>query len=150
MEVLLNYQIVSGQRMNRDKSCFYMYKTCAMSLVQDVTKITSFTIGEFPFKYLGYPIFHSRKKKAYYNDLINKVKDRLQNRKGKLMSFGDKVVLINSVVQSMPMYFLSAMVPTKYTIQELHRIFARFYGVTMKIKGIDCYIQYFAHSDILR
>ncbi|XP_059284744.1 uncharacterized protein LOC132038037 [Lycium ferocissimum] len=76
MEVLLNYETVSGQRMNRDKSCFYMYKTCAMRLVQDVTQITGFTRGEFPFKYLGCPIFHSRKKKAYYNDLIKKVKDK--------------------------------------------------------------------------
>ncbi|XP_060190740.1 uncharacterized protein LOC132620020 [Lycium barbarum] len=113
MEVLLNYETVSGQRMNRDKSCFYMYKTCAMSLVQDVTQITGFTRGEFSFKYLGYPIFHSRKKKAYYNDLIKKVKDKLQNWKGKLMSFGGKVVLINNVLQSMTMYLLSAMVPTR-------------------------------------
>ncbi|XP_060170629.1 uncharacterized protein LOC132601564 [Lycium barbarum] len=113
MEVLLNYETVSGQRMNRDKSCFYMYKTCAMSLVQDVIQITGFTRGEFPFKYLGCPIFHSRKKKAYYNDLIKKVKDKLQNWKGKFISFGGKVVLINSVFQSMPMYLLSAMVPTR-------------------------------------
>ncbi|XP_060194987.1 uncharacterized protein LOC132624185 [Lycium barbarum] len=62
MEVLLNYETISGQRMNRDKSCFYMYKTCAMSLVQDVTQTTGFT-----------------------------------------------------------------KVPTRYTIQELHRVFTRFY-----------------------
>ncbi|XP_059288380.1 uncharacterized protein LOC132041687 [Lycium ferocissimum] len=113
MEVLLNYETVSGQRMNRDKSCFYMYKTCAMSLVQDVTQITGFTRGEFLFKYLGCPIFHSKKKKAYYNDLIKKVKDKLQNWKGKLLSFGGKLVLIDSVLLSMPMYLLFAMVPHK-------------------------------------
>ncbi|XP_059291470.1 uncharacterized protein LOC132044949 [Lycium ferocissimum] len=96
MEVLLNYETVSGKRMKRDKSCFCMYKTCAMSLVQDVAQITGFTRGEFPFKYLGCPIFHSRKKKAYYNDLIKKVKDKLQNWKGKLMSFRGKAVLIKS------------------------------------------------------
>ncbi|XP_059310014.1 uncharacterized protein LOC132061173 [Lycium ferocissimum] len=96
-------------------------------LCQEVERMLGFTRGMFPFKYLGCPIFYSRKRKVYYNDLIKRVKDRLQNWKGRLLSFGGKVVLINSVLQSMPMYLLSAMAPTKYTLNELHKIFARFY-----------------------
>ncbi|XP_060211780.1 uncharacterized protein LOC132639344 [Lycium barbarum] len=127
MNVLSEYEKISGQLLNREKSFFYMHQKSAMQLCQEVEQIAGFTRGMFPFKYLGCPIFHSRKRKVYYNDLIKRVKDRLQNWKGRLLSFGGKSVLINSVLQSMPMYLLSAMEPTKYTVNELHKIFARFY-----------------------
>ncbi|XP_060182870.1 uncharacterized protein LOC132612794 [Lycium barbarum] len=95
-----------------------------------VEQITGFKRDQFPLNYLGCPIFHSRRKKVYYNDLIKKVKNKLQNWKGKLLSSGGKAVLINSVLQSIPIYMLSAVVPTKFTINELHKIFARFYWST--------------------
>lgn len=60
----------------------------------------------------------------FYNELIKKIKDRLQHCKGKLLSFGGKVVLINNVLQNMPLYLQLAMDPTKYTITEIHRVFA--------------------------
>ncbi|XP_060211776.1 uncharacterized protein LOC132639339 [Lycium barbarum] len=107
-----------------------MYHKIPGVLSQQVEQITGFKRDQFPLKYLGCPIFHARSKKVYYNDLIKKVKNKLQNWKGKLLSFGGKAVLINSVLQSIPIYMLSAVVPTKYTINDLHKIFARFYWST--------------------
>ncbi|XP_059288169.1 uncharacterized protein LOC132041474 [Lycium ferocissimum] len=129
MSVLKEYEKVSGQLINREKSSFYMHQNTAASLFQEVENITGFSRGAFHFKYLRCPIFHSRKKKVYYNDLIKKVKDKLQNWKGRLLTFGGEAILINSVLQSMPLYLLSAsaMEPTKYSLNELHKIFARFY-----------------------
>ncbi|XP_059289891.1 uncharacterized protein LOC132043417 [Lycium ferocissimum] len=127
MNVLRDYEKLSGQLINREKSFFYMLLKSEVQLCQEVEQVTGFKRGMFPFKYLGCPIFHFRKRKFYYYDLIKRVNDRLQNWKGKLLSFGGKAVLINSVLQSMPMYLLSAMAPTTYTLNELHKIFARFY-----------------------
>lgn len=126
-EVLQEYEKVSGQVINAEKSSFYMHQNVAETLVQEVANITGFSIGTFSFNYLGLPIFYTRKKKAYYNELIKKIKERLQNWKGKLLSFRGKAILFNNVLQSMPMYLLSAMAPTKYTLNEIHKIFARFY-----------------------
>ncbi|XP_060190704.1 uncharacterized protein LOC132619964 [Lycium barbarum] len=50
--------------------------------------------------------------------------------KAKLLSFGGKVVLISSVLQSIPVYLLSAMVPPKCVIKELHKLFNRFFWQT--------------------
>ncbi|XP_060211916.1 uncharacterized protein LOC132639487 [Lycium barbarum] len=104
MKILQEYEAISGQLINKGKSVFYMHDKIAGAL--------------------------SQRKKGYYNDLIKKVKNKLQNWKGKLLSFGGKAVLINSVLQSIPIYMLSAVVPTKYTINMLHKIFARFYWST--------------------
>ncbi|XP_060196264.1 uncharacterized protein LOC132637519 [Lycium barbarum] len=102
MKILQYFEAISGQLINKDKCSFYMYQMIPGIL----------------------------RKKVYYNDLIKKVKNKLQNWKGKLLSFGGKAVLINTVLQSIPIYMLSDVVPTKYTINELHKIFARFYWST--------------------
>lgn len=57
----------------------YIYKKVAVFLTNEVKSITGFVQGQFPFQYSGYLVTHARKRKAYYNDLIKKVKSRLQN-----------------------------------------------------------------------
>ncbi|XP_060170510.1 uncharacterized protein LOC132601447 [Lycium barbarum] len=102
MEVLYAYEQVSGQLINKGG-------------------------GYLPFTYLGCPVTHSRKRKADYNDLIKKVKNRLQTWKGRLLSFGGKAVLINNVLMSMPIHLLSPIKPPKCVINDMHKIFSRFF-----------------------
>ncbi|KAK6791951.1 hypothetical protein RDI58_011032 [Solanum bulbocastanum] len=44
-----------------------------------------------------------------------------------LLSFSGRYVLIAHVLQSIPIYVLSAINPLKGVIKQLHRIFAKFY-----------------------
>ncbi|KAG5631172.1 hypothetical protein H5410_002889 [Solanum commersonii] len=46
--------------------------------------------------------------------------------KSKLLSFGGKPMLINHELQSIPIYLLSTIFPTKGFIYDIHRIFAKF------------------------
>ncbi|XP_059315804.1 uncharacterized protein LOC132066519 [Lycium ferocissimum] len=78
MDILRDYEAISGQLINIEKSAFYMYHKVADRMMQNVRIVTGFTKGQFPFNYLGCPIFHARKKKVYYQDLIKKVKDKLR------------------------------------------------------------------------
>ncbi|XP_060183338.1 uncharacterized protein LOC132613336 [Lycium barbarum] len=96
-------------------------------LSAEVENITGFKRGTFPFTHLGCPVTHSRKRKTDYNDLIQKVKNRLQTWKGRLLSFGGKVVLINNVLMSKPIHLLSAIKPPKCVINDMHKIFSRFF-----------------------
>lgn len=59
-------------------------------------------------------------------ELIKKVQSMFQAWNGKLLSFGGKAILINSVMQSVPMYQLSMIIPLKCVLHDLRRIFARF------------------------
>lgn len=43
-----------------------------------------------------------------------------------MLSFGGKIVLINNVLNSILLYLLSAIIPPKCVVDDLHRIFARF------------------------
>nr|XP_016511576.1 PREDICTED: uncharacterized protein LOC107828724 [Nicotiana tabacum] len=130
MAVLGNYEKISGQMINKDKSSYYMYSKVANGLFQAVGAITGFARGKFPFTYLGCPIFYTRRRKDYYEDLIKKVKAKLHSWKGKLLSFGGKATLISSVLQSMPVHMLSVLDPPNSILGHLHKTFARFFWST--------------------
>lgn len=127
IEVLSKYEHTSGQMINKTKSSFYMHSTVSSTSFNSVGTITGFSRGEFPFTYLGCPIFYTRKRKDYYNDLIKNVKANLQSWKGKLLSHGGKPTLICSVLQSMPTHILSAIYPPENVLEYLHKTFARFF-----------------------
>ncbi|XP_070034673.1 uncharacterized protein [Nicotiana tomentosiformis] len=94
---------------------------------KSIGTITGFSMGEFPFTYLGCPIFYTRRRKDYYNDLIKTVKAKLHSWKGKLLSYGGKATLISSVLQSMPTHILSVIDLPKNVLEHLHKTFARFF-----------------------
>ncbi|XP_075087488.1 uncharacterized protein LOC142169519 [Nicotiana tabacum] len=101
-----------------------------MRRYQAVGAITGFARGKFPFTYLGCPIFYTRRRKDYYEDLMKKVKAKLHSWKGKLLSFGGKATLISSVLQSMPVHMLSVLDPPSSILGHLHKTFVRFFWST--------------------
>lgn len=86
--------------------------------------------------YLGCPLFYGRKIKSHFEDLIRKVARRIFSWQNRFLSFGGKYILINHVLQSLPIYLLSAMNPPKIIIAQLHQIFAKKnWGSTGSLKG---------------
>nr|XP_016498800.1 PREDICTED: uncharacterized protein LOC107817478 [Nicotiana tabacum] len=127
IEVLTLYEQTSGQLINKAKSSNYMHANVAGSLFSSVGAITGFHKGGFPFTYLGCPIFYTRRRKDYYNDVIKKVKAKLHSWKGKLLSYGGKATLITSVLQNMSTHILSVLDPPDNVLKHLHKTFARFF-----------------------
>ncbi|XP_060211804.1 uncharacterized protein LOC132639369 [Lycium barbarum] len=127
MEVLKRYEETSGQKVNRDKNSVYMHH----NVTGDIKAIVEVIIGigrkDFPFTYLGCPIFYSRRKKDYYNSILVKIMQRLQSWKGKMLSFGGRAVLIKHVLQGMPIHLLSALNPPDCVITQMHKLFAQFF-----------------------
>nr|XP_009789135.1 PREDICTED: uncharacterized protein LOC104236814 [Nicotiana sylvestris] len=127
MEVLAAYEAAFGQLINKSKSAVYLHHSASDEVVDKVQRITGIPRQDFPFTYLGCPIFYTRRRMDYYQGLITKVMDKLQNWKGKLLSIGGRAVLISHVLQSMPIHLLSAVNPPANVINRLHKIFAQFF-----------------------
>ncbi|XP_060216505.1 uncharacterized protein LOC132643993 [Lycium barbarum] len=64
---------------------------------------------------------------AFYSEMLAKVRNMLQSWKGKLLSFGGRAVLLQHVLQAMPMHLLAVVDPPSFVIDKLHKIFAQFY-----------------------
>lgn len=106
MEVLRANEVASGQLINKTKLAVCMHHSTDDEVVRKVQRITGIQRREFPFTYLGCPIFYSRRRMNYYEGLMKKILDQLQSWKGKLLSIGGRAVLISNVLQSMPIHLL--------------------------------------------
>lgn len=92
-----------------------MHQNVSTLLKEMVERCTGMARGQFPITYLRCPITHVKKRKSDYNDLIKKVRDKLQAWKVKMISYGGKAVC---GLQSIPIHIQSAIVPPKCVIKE--------------------------------
>lgn len=120
MRVLRDYEEVLGQMINKDKSFFYLHENTLSIMAIRLRRLTAIKQGDFPFTYLGCPVFYGRKANSYFEDLIRKIARRILMRKNKFLSFEGKYILINHVLQSMPVYLISGMNPPKKVIEQIH------------------------------
>ncbi|KAG5585007.1 hypothetical protein H5410_045441 [Solanum commersonii] len=74
MNVLKEYENQFGQKINKDKSYFYMFSKASNALIREVEEATCFVRGKFPIINLGCLISHAGMKKSHLNDLIKKFK----------------------------------------------------------------------------
>lgn len=126
MKQIRNYEKASGQLVNKDKSFFLTGPKASTYIINRLRQCTSFMDKSFPFIYLGCPIYSGRKKICYFDNIITKVVKILNRWQGKMLTCGGRVVLIKSVLQSLPTYTLTALNPPKATLNLIEKHMANF------------------------
>jgi len=64
-------------------------------------------IGKYPFCYLGLPMHTRKLSNKDWLTIEKRIENKLSGWKGKMLSVGGRLVLINSVLSSLPMFMLS-------------------------------------------
>jgi len=64
-------------------------------------------IEKWPLKYLGMPLGGNPNSTEFWNLVLEKVKKKLDGLKGGCLSRGGRLILIESVLANLPIYFLS-------------------------------------------
>ncbi|XP_060202654.1 uncharacterized protein LOC132631071 [Lycium barbarum] len=114
MRVLAEYEAASGELINKAKSSVYLHDRVEEEIFQKVERLIGISRKEFPLIYLGCPIYYIRSKMAFYSEMLAKVRNRLQSWKGKLLSLGGRAVLLQHVLQAMPIHLLAAVDPPSF------------------------------------
>ncbi|CAJ2647682.1 unnamed protein product [Trifolium pratense] len=63
-------------------------------------------VGKIPFIYLGLPIGGDSRHLGFWKPVMDRLKNRLSGWKSRFLSFGGRLVLIKSVLTSLPVYAL--------------------------------------------
>jgi hypothetical protein len=106
--ILCIFEQLSGLKINFHKSkIFYFGK--AKEVEDQYRQIFGCESGSLPFKYLGVPIHYRKLRNAEWYPIECCFAGKLGCWKGKMLSYGDRdrLVLINSVLSSLPMFMFS-------------------------------------------
>ncbi|KAK1264649.1 hypothetical protein QJS04_geneDACA024279 [Acorus gramineus] len=60
--------------------------------------------GAFPTKHLGLPLLKGRMRKEHWDPLIDRFERRLAGWKGKLLSWGGRLTLLQAVLSNLPIF----------------------------------------------
>lgn len=109
MEFLGRYEAASGQLINKTKSCFVIQRNAPRCRVDMIGSVVGFPRKELPIMYLGAPLFAGAPKASFFTFLVDKIIKQIASWNGKLLSKGGRLVLLKSVLYSIPiiMFYLS-------------------------------------------
>ena len=104
--ILLAFEQLSGLKINFHKSELYYFGE-AQHDAHLYAELFGCGQGQFPISYLGIPIHYRRLTNAEWKHVEERLQKRLSCWKGKLLSLGGRMVLINSVLSNMVLYMIS-------------------------------------------
>jgi hypothetical protein len=117
-KTLLNdFSEASGTNLNCSKSQIFFFHT-PPSVKITVTRILGFPSASLPSKYLGALLTASAIKHSSWRSLLEKLESRLNLWTHRNLSLANRVVLIKSVLQAMPLYLFSILAAPKWVLKK--------------------------------
>ncbi|EOY25454.1 Uncharacterized protein TCM_026877 [Theobroma cacao] len=123
---LQEYEEISRQRINAQKSCFVTHTNVSSSRRQIIAQTTGFNHQLLPITYLGAPLYKGHKKVILFNDLVAKIEERITGWENKILSPGGRITLLKSVLTSLPIYLFQVLKPPVCVLERINRIFNSF------------------------
>lgn len=104
--ILRGFQMVSALKINFSKSSLVGINVSEdfMAMACDFLNCSA---GSIPFKYLGLPVGANMRSMSTWEPLVETIGGRLNTWSTRYISFGGRIVLLNSVLNSMPIFYLS-------------------------------------------
>eukprot|EP00253_Pinus_taeda_P031168 PITA_31168 len=120
-KVLSTFSDASGMEINLTKSKLFFFNT-SIPVQRNLNKILKIQRNSLPTKYLGIPLSEHAPKAANWEDLLNKMKARLSGWTHRALNMASRLVLVKSVLQTMPAYMLSALAAPKSVYKSIWNI----------------------------
>nr|KYP44925.1 LINE-1 reverse transcriptase isogeny [Cajanus cajan] len=119
--ILRYFELISGMKINFHKSCVVGIHSGA-NFINLATAFLHCKVGELPFKHLSLPLGANPRKLSTWKPMLDGLRKCLSSWKHKHLSIGGRVTLINSVLNAMPIHFLSFFKAPNSVIKEIMAI----------------------------
>jgi len=103
--------------VNIFKSKIFFFNT-DIAIQRNVSRILGFQRDSLPSKYLGVPLTAKPLHKSIWEPVINKMQDKIRNWTIRSLNLDGRLVLTKVVLQSIPVFMLSALPVPKGVLQQ--------------------------------
>jgi hypothetical protein len=124
--VLVLFELLSGLKVNFHKSML-VGVNISDSWMHETVSALRCKVGKVHFLYLGLPIGGDPRRLGFWEPVLNRIKHRLSGWKNRFLSFGGRVILLKSVLTSLPIYTLSFFKAPSGTISSIESLFINFF-----------------------
>ncbi|MCI18312.1 RNA-directed DNA polymerase (Reverse transcriptase), partial [Trifolium medium] len=104
--VLVLFETMSGLKVNFNKSML-VGVNISDSWLGEAASVLCCKVGKIPFLYLGLPIGGDPRRLSFWDPVLLRIKNRLSGWKSRFLSFGGRLVLLRSVLTSLPVFAIS-------------------------------------------
>ena len=111
----------SGLEINKEKSQVYFFNT-AKRIRREILRILEFQEGSLPSKYLGAPLSESTSKQILWKEILDKLKNKLENWTFRALNLPSRLVLVKSVLQAIPLYQFSVALAPKGILKKIRNL----------------------------
>ena len=111
----------SGMEINEEKSQVYFFNTPKI-MKRNILRILGFSKGGLPSKYLRAPLVESTIRQVSWKDFLDKLKQKLSLWTFRALNFPSRLILVKSILHSMPLYLFSVLVAPKSVIKQIKNI----------------------------
>lgn len=119
--ILRGFELMSGLCINLNKSKLYGVNLDNYVMLAALSFFAC-QIGKFPFLFLAISIGGNRRRNEFWAFMLTKLKKRLNIWSEKHLSLGGKVTLLNSVLNSIPIFLLSFFKTPKYVLEGIIKV----------------------------
>ena len=121
------FALMSGLTLNYNKSAFIPWRSEDQIWVSEVATGVGCTIAQTPFTYLGFPLGVQYNKCSTWKPVLRNIENRLATWKARLLSRAGRLTLIKSVLNSLPVYFMSLFRMPKTVAAKIVKLQRRFF-----------------------
>ncbi|XP_059077196.1 uncharacterized protein LOC131876295 [Cryptomeria japonica] len=119
------YLKASGQCINDDKSSIYFFNT-PQCIQSRIARILRFQIGSLPLMYLGIPLALGAQRRDYWKGILDKFRSKVSHWTHRWLSSAGRMVLLKTVVQSLPIYRCCVQAPPSAFVREFDALSRQF------------------------
>ncbi|KAG8485814.1 hypothetical protein CXB51_019151 [Gossypium anomalum] len=136
-DVIREYELVSGQRVNFEKSLIYFGANVESNFKENIVNLLGVRVALNPEKYLGLPMMVGQKKTWAFSNFADRFRKRVEGWSLRYLSIYGKEVFIKSVLQAIPLYVTQCFLMSKSLYRKLEGIMNKFWWTGNKTsKGI--------------
>jgi hypothetical protein len=131
--LLCAFEQLSGLKINFHKSEVFCYGA-AREMEASYIYLFGCNLGGYPFRYLGIPMHHRQLLNSEWSKVGERFQQKLSCWKAKYLSYWGRLVLLNSVLNSLPMFMMSFFEVPKGVLKNLDHFRSRFFWQGFAIK----------------